>query len=142
MENFITFIANHVFLSGAFVLIFLALVVHEFYYRVKSGRRCSAQDLVRLSNQEKGQVVDLREKSHFNEGHIAGALHIPSSILSTQFDEKVTLSKEAPVILVDSQGEQGHSVSTLFRKKGFSKVYFLGGGIAAWREAHLPLVKK
>ena len=50
-------------------------------------------------------------------------------------------AKEQPVVLVCRTGMQSADAAKKLVKAGFAKVYWLDGGVAAWQQADLPLVK-
>jgi rhodanese-related sulfurtransferase len=45
------------------------------------------------------------------------------------------------VVLVDRTGMTTAPLATRLKKAGFERVHVLEGGIAAWQQADLPLVK-
>jgi len=45
------------------------------------------------------------------------------------------------VVLVCKAGQASGDAAKRLRKAGFERVYVLDGGIAAWQQADLPLVK-
>jgi rhodanese-related sulfurtransferase len=49
--------------------------------------------------------------------------------------------KDMPVAVVCRTGMTAGSAAKRLVKAGFSKVYWLDGGIAAWQQAELPLAK-
>ena len=76
----------------------------------------------------------------FDKGHIAGS----KSIQPSQFGPEhklVAPSKASPVVLVCRMGQASADAAKRLKKAGFTQVYWLDGGIAAWQQAELPLVK-
>ena len=51
------------------------------------------------------------------------------------------LKKDRPVLVVCDQGRSAGPAAATLRAAGFAEVYVLAGGLAAWREAGLPLKK-
>jgi len=50
-------------------------------------------------------------------------------------------AKSQPVVLVCRTGQTAGAAAKRLKKAGFEKVYVLDGGVAAWQQADLPLVK-
>lgn len=95
---------------------------------------------VQLINHENAMVLDVREHSEFNQGHIASARHIPLGQLR---DSVRTLDKfrEQPIVVNCRSGRRSASACALLRKEGFTRVYNLSGGIQAWQRSNMPVVK-
>jgi len=82
-------------------------------------------------------VLDVREQYEFEEGHIAGALHMPVGELLERLDE-LGLRRDQPIVVTCSVGHRGAlGVSALLRAE-FEDVRNLLGGMTAWRKLGLP----
>jgi rhodanese-related sulfurtransferase len=141
MHDVITFFMDHWLLATTFIVVLLLLAGNEFFSQLIGGRKCVPSNVAYLTNKEGGTLIDLRNKTEYQQGYIASAVNAPFAEL-TAFFSKTKLAKDKPIILVDAQGAQSQKASALFRKQGFTQVYFLAGGIAAWRQESYPLVKK
>lgn len=83
-------------------------------------------------------VLDVRENSEFAGGHLPNSKNIPVGDLDKRLTE-VPAGK--PVLLVCATGQRsGKAVGTL-RKAGREQVFSLSGGLGAWRQAGLPVIK-
>ena len=94
-----------------------------------------------LMNREDALVLDVRETGEWSSGHITGARHITLAQIDTRLSE-LDKFKEKPIIVVCATGNRSSSACGQLKKHGFGKVYSLGGGISAWRDASLPLTTK
>lgn len=94
-----------------------------------------------MMNREDAIVLDVRETSEWSSGHISGARHITLSQLGNRLSE-LEKFKERPIIVVCASGNRSGSACGNLKKHGFGKVFNLGGGVAAWRDANLPLTSK
>ncbi|MDH7568905.1 MAG: molybdopterin-synthase adenylyltransferase MoeB [Armatimonadota bacterium] len=74
-------------------------------------------------------LVDVREPVEFAMGHLPGALHIPLSQLRARVDE---LDPAAEVVLYCSVGERSAAAAAFLRRRGFTRVSHLAGGILRW----------
>ncbi len=139
MDRLIEYTTRHPFLVAAAVMLAVLVGVIEVRQRARGAASVGPADAVRLVNQG-GVVLDVRDSGKFAEGHIIDARNIPSSRLSTDAD---TLKKwrDKPVVVCCDSGVTSGSAARTLRGLGFSKVVNLRGGIAAWQQENLPLVK-
>ena len=140
MEQFFQFVIEHWFLWAAFVILIVLLILNELRTNVGGVTKVSPQNATHLINREKAVVIDIRDQAVFQDGHITGAVNIPLKNFSDQ-KNKLQKYKKRPIILVDVQGQQAAKVGAQIVKDGFDNVCFLQGGIVAWRNASLPLIK-
>ena len=81
------------------------------------------------------QVIDVREGSEWDTGHVAGARHIEFEQVSAQAD---TIDKDQAVIFQCRGGSRSGMVAAAFRESGWN-AYNMDGGLRAWEERDLPL---
>ncbi len=97
---------------------------------------------VQLINYKDALVLDVREGSEFDAGHVPNSKHIPADKLEQRVQE-LEKFKGKPVILIHRSGANTTGkAGSLLRKQGFEHVHDLAGGIDTWRHANLPIVKK
>jgi rhodanese-related sulfurtransferase len=63
---------------------------------------------------------------------------MPTAALGERAGE---LKKDRPVIVVCNTGSTAGPAAAQLRSAGFAEVFVLAGGLAAWREAGLPVRK-
>ena len=97
-------------------------------------------EAVLLMNRSNAVVVDVREATEYAQGHIADAKHIPLAQLGERLKE-LTRYKDKPVLLHCQGGVRSAKACDLLAKNGFTKLYNLQGGLNAWQQAKLPVVK-
>lgn len=80
-------------------------------------------------------LVDLRNPSAFEQGHIEGAVNIPHEQLKVK-----NLPKGKTIVLVDDTLglRYAWTGADLLLKRGHEKVFVLAGGITAWEAEKLP----
>ncbi len=105
---------------------------------VASGLEPSAA--VQLINRQKAVVVDVCEAAEFAAGHIVGAKNIPLSELEGRL-ATVVKNKSLPLILVCQSGARSGRAVAVAKKLGYEQAQSLGGGLAAWKAANLPIEK-
>lgn len=101
-----------------------------------AGPSLNTLQATQLINTKNAQVIDVRTTDEFKTGSLANAKNIPAADLKDRVRE---IKKDKPVIVVCATGARAAAPATLLRGLGFGEVYVLAGGIAAWREAGLPL---
>ncbi len=110
---------------------------------VQRGTRAgglSANGAVQLINREKAVVIDVSEADEFAVGHVGGAKNVPVGVIETRLPE-VVKNKALPLILVCPTGARAARALAAAKKLGYEQAQVLGGGLAAWKEANLPLEK-
>jgi rhodanese-related sulfurtransferase len=135
------FIHNHIALVAGFVAVLLALIVMEIASLFRKYKELSPAGLTLLINRESPLMIDLSAYADFEKAHVPGARHVAMS----QFDPEskdLANAKELPVVVMDKDG-RGAAIKAAQRlvKAGFTKVSVLGGGVAAWQQAQLPIAK-
>lgn len=79
------------------------------------------------------QLIDVRMKSEFDEGHIKGAKNF--HIYGKDFQDSIlTLDKEKPVYVYCKAGARSEEASLELKKAGFKKVYDLKGGFGNFQK--------
>ncbi len=133
------------FLTQNILLIGLALGsgVMLLWPMLKRGggmAQASPGEAVLLINRANALVLDVRDDQEFAAGHIAGAKHIPAAQLEARIGE-LRRYKDKPLIVNCQGGVRSAKACDLLRKHEFSKVHNLQGGLNAWIQAKLPVVK-
>jgi rhodanese-related sulfurtransferase len=134
------FAGNHLFLIMMAVVLIAMLIGNEVASLFRGYRELTPAALTRLINRDNPLVVDLSPAPDFEKAHIPGARNVQMS----QFDpENKELGgvKERPVAVYCKTGTTSAQAASRLVKSGFKQVFWLGGGLASWREANLPLAK-
>ncbi len=95
---------------------------------------------VRLTNREKGVLNDVSEPAEYAASHAVGARNIPFG--SLEGAKELPSNKALPLLLICPTGARAGRAAGLLRKAGYEKAMAVTGGLAAWREAGLPVDKK
>lgn len=93
-----------------------------------------------LINQQDAVIIDVREPAELAGGKILNAKSVPLSQIEARVKE-LERFKDRPVIVACASGNRSRSAISHLRRHGFTQLYNLAGGIAAWRQAGLPLEK-
>jgi rhodanese-related sulfurtransferase len=85
-------------------------------------------------------LVDLRSPNQFKDGHIAGAKNLPGDRIAADPKALEKLADKTVVLYCDNGMTTAAAQRTLARA-GAKSVYSLRGGLAAWKQENLPVVK-
>lgn len=140
MQQVIEFSLRHWELLLAFFATVILFIAVELRNRFTGFPQLSSQEVTRLINREDAQVLDIRDSTSFDKGHIVGSLNIAAADIETKTD-KLKKYKTKPLVIVFSVGQPAVKIATLLQKQGFEDISLLKGGIVSWQNASLPLVK-
>ena len=139
-ERLQAFIASSPMLWLALAGLTIAIIVTEVMSLFRGYKALRPAELTQLINREDAVVVDLSASADFDKGRIAGSRNVAASQFGPEH-KLVAAAKQQPVVLVCRNGQASAGAAAKLKKAGFEKVYWLDGGIAAWQQADLPLVK-
>ena len=86
------------------------------------------------------QLLDVRTRDEFDEGHIAGATLVDVNDSTFVQQAMAVLDKQRPVAVYCRSGRRSARAANLLAEQGF-RVTNLAGGILAWQDAGKELVK-
>ena len=131
------FIRNNLLL---FVVAFAsgAMLLWPLVRRSAGGPWVSAAQATQLINREDALVLDVRDPGEYGAGHVLGAKNLPLAKVASGAGE-VAKKKDATVIVYCDTGERAGKAAGALKKLGYGKVVKLAGGLAAWKQAGLPV---
>lgn len=136
MEKILEFVQNNLMYVMLAVTSGIMLLLQTL--RAGVGGGISPLQATLLLNREDALMIDVREDNEWAAGHIPNARHIAQG----QFEKRMQdlhKFKSRPLIVCCQSGNRSSSVCGALKKHGFEKVHNLAGGIAAWKEAGLPV---
>ncbi len=98
-------------------------------------REVSARDVETLPAGA-ATIVDVREASEWEQGHLPGANHISKSYIEQQIEGAVP-DRDAPVILYCAGGVRSLFAAQTLAEMGYTNVASMAGGFGAWKGAGL-----
>lgn len=134
------FISHHPLLSFGFIGVLVALIVTEINRFTRGYRALTPAGLTQLINRENPLLIDVSSVQDYEKGHVPGARHVPPSQLDPD-GKDLAKARERPVALVCKTGQASAQAARKLVKAGFKQVYWLDGGLGAWIEAQMPVVK-
>jgi sulfur-carrier protein adenylyltransferase/sulfurtransferase len=81
-------------------------------------------------------IVDVREASEWEQGHVPGATHVSKSYIEQQI-EAAAPDRDAPVILYCAGGVRSLFAAQTLAEMGYTNVASMTGGFQAWKSAGL-----
>jgi len=118
-----------------------ALLLWPLLQRNLAGiKQVTPNEAVLLINRSDAIVLDVRDDAEFAGGHLPEARHIPLKQLAGRLAE-LEKFKDKPILVHCQAGARAASACGILRQHAFAQVYNLQGGINAWVEAKLPVVK-
>lgn len=141
MDIYLEFIGNNILLFIALLVILLLLSQSIFSDLTRKHKLLSAPEAIDLINKKNAVIIDTRTKSEFDAGHIADAVLLPLPDIQSKPD---TLNKysDQPVLFYCKSGPRADDACKKLLKQGHGHVFALRGGLQAWQEANMPLIKK
>ena len=82
-------------------------------------------------------IVDVREASEWEQGHVPGAVHISKSYVEQQIEGAVP-DRDRPVVLYCAGGVRSLFAAQTLRDMGYTDVASMAGGFQAWKTGGLP----
>lgn len=141
MSQIIEFIGNHTLLFVAFVAT-LGMLVYTEYMRFSSANTAlSPFEVTQKMNGGEAVILDVRDDSEYKAGHLLNARSFPVSKLDERMHE-LEKYKDKEVLVYCDSGMRATRALAKLKKNGFSSLFSLAGGLAAWEKANLPTVTR
>jgi molybdopterin/thiamine biosynthesis adenylyltransferase/rhodanese-related sulfurtransferase len=90
-----------------------------------------------LASDEPPALVDVRERDEWDEGHIAGAIHVTRGNIESRIEQAVP-DRDHPVVLYCASGNRSAFAAKTLGELGYSTVYSLAGGYTEWKRNGFP----
>ena len=134
------FIKQNALLIGLAIGSGLALLWPMLNRKSGGAPNISVTEALMLLNRNKPLVLDVRDAAEFAAGHIQGAKNIPVAELASRIKE-IEKYKDKPVLVNCQRGMRSKTACTILQAQQFTQLHNLQGGLDAWVEAKMPLVK-
>ncbi len=83
-------------------------------------------------------LIDVRQKSEWDEGHIEGAVHFEAGRSAW---EDLPFPHDKPLAIQCSSGNRSMSVSSVLQRRGYRNVVQVEGGIKRWEKNGYPILR-
>ena len=139
MNQLLDYFTNHPLLAGAAVVMAAVVLGYELRRHGTGSAAVAPSEAIRMMNGG-AVLVDLRSTNQFKDGHIAGARSIPGDQLAADAKAIDKLAGKQLILYCDSGTTTAAALRTLARA-GIKDVFALRGGLTAWKQDNLPVVK-
>ena len=84
-------------------------------------------------------ILDVRDKSEWDEGHIKGAIHVPYYFLEGRYQE---LDGSRPLVVICAGGQRSTIACSLLQKHGYTQLLNVLGGMDTWNRVGFETVRE
>jgi rhodanese-related sulfurtransferase len=139
MDRLLDYSINHPLLAGGLLLLTFVVLGYEIRQRTALASAIGPSEAIRLMNGG-AVLVDLRAANQFKDGHIAGARNLPADQLAADPKAIGKLAAKT-VVLYCGDGATTAAAQRTLERADVKDVFSLRGGLAAWSQENLPVVK-
>ena len=100
-------------------------------------REVSVAETIERMNHS-AQLIDVREDNEFNSAHAEGARHMGRGIIDRDIVQTFP-DKDTELILYCGGGYRSALAADMIQKMGYTNVWSMAGGWAAWKAADAPV---
>ena len=79
-------------------------------------------------------LVDVRESTEWDAGHIPGAKHVPRGYLESRIEGAVGADRDQEVVLYCASGQRSALAAHTLTELGYTNVKSMNGGITLWKD--------
>ena len=91
-------------------------------------------DAVENGNGNRPVLIDVREQTEFEDGHIPGAASVPRGFLESRIEGSVPDRSQPVVVYCASGNRSAYAARTLSEELGYEDVQSMTGGITLWKD--------
>ena len=139
MDRLFDYSINHPLLAGGLLLMTFIVIGYELRQRGAMSSAIGSGEAIRLVNSG-AVLVDLRSANQFKDGHITGAKNVPGDQIAADPKALEKLAAKTIVLYCDD-GATTAAAQRALARAGAKDVFSLRGGLAAWKQENLPVVK-
>jgi len=118
----------------------LMLLWSFFGNRIRGVKEVNTVEALQLINHKNALILDVRNDTEYQSGHILNAKLIPLGNLTGRIGE-LERHRDQAIVVVCRSGQRSASACSMLGKQGFKQAYNLSGGVIAWQKSNLPLEK-
>ena len=92
----------------------------------------------RIASGEELHLIDVREESEWEEGHLPGAVHLSKGIIERDIEEHFP-DYRTEIVLYCGGGYRSALATDNVQKMGYANVISMDGGYRGWTDAGYPV---
>jgi rhodanese-related sulfurtransferase len=105
-------------------------------------RECTVHELKnKLDSQHKLSLIDVREESEYQAGHVPGAVHLSKGIIERDIEAAIP-DTDTEIYLYCGGGFRSALSADNLHKMGYTNVTSVDGGWRAWTESGYPISRE
>ena len=140
MDQLIEFSTNNSLMVGSFMALLSYLIFSEYRTFTQKFDVITPSGAVNIMNQNDSIVIDVRESNELKDAAIADHKHIPLGSFQGRINE-LEKYKDKDIVVYCRSGHRSASACRTLTNNGFEKIHNLKGGIMAWQDAQLPIIR-
>lgn len=91
-------------------------------------KQITAAEAKKMMDEQEGiLILDVRDQSEYNEGHIPGAVLLPVGTISEDTAAEVIENKDITVLVYCRSGNRSKTAANLLVDLGYTQIYEFGG---------------
>lgn len=91
----------------------------------------------KMDNKENFVLIDVRDESEWQHGHIPGAIHLSKGNIESHIEKQIP-DFNTDIVVHCRGGFRGILVAENLQRMGYRNVKNMAGGIRAWKQANFP----
>jgi rhodanese-related sulfurtransferase len=95
----------------------------------------------RIERGDTFHLIDVREDSEWNGGHLTGAIHIGRGVLERDIESLIP-DRDEDIVLYCGGGYRSALAAESLQRMGYTNVKSMDGGYRGWNDAGLPIQTK
>lgn len=111
------------------VLALMAIFIFVLTSEKDEVTRIDVETLQNKLENEEITLLDVREVSEYEGGHIEGAVNAPLSSLDTN---QLSYPKDEPIYVICRSGNRSAQAASQLQDAGYTEIYDVSGGMMAW----------
>lgn len=105
----------------------IASMIKSKFYRNMDSYDINLEELKNM--QKSGaEIIDVRSRAEYKEGHLNGAINIPEYELKSSF-KKLNIDRDKVIVVYCISGYRSKRAYMKLKKMGYNSVYNLYGGL-------------
>ena len=128
------FFLNNLVLFLALILILSLIISFELKALTGKVKKVTPAELTKMLNSNKLSLIDLRIEEEYKSGHIVNAVNMDKNEIQDNAKDK-----NLPIVIYSKDDKDSLKAGSDFVNFGHDSVYYLEGGIEAWKLDNMPL---
>ncbi|WP_047795578.1 rhodanese-like domain-containing protein [Exiguobacterium sp. JLM-2] len=111
------------------ILALMAIIIFVITSEKDEITRIDVKTLQNKLENEEITLLDVRESSEYEGGHIEGAVNAPLSSLDAN---QLPYPKDEPIYVICRSGNRSAQAASQLQDAGYTEIYDVSGGMMAW----------